>query len=124
MSKPGLGRGGAAGGKWVSNRAAQATTTQVSSPTVQTPMSAPHAPGGHGFEDSAVNEHARRAHGGQAAEEPQSSSFDRQQATDALSNLCYFREDDVEAYQAGKHTILPSNLNFHSEILSKIKPIR
>eukprot|EP00331_Platyophrya_macrostoma_P012532 CAMPEP_0176432490 /NCGR_PEP_ID=MMETSP0127-20121128/15426_1 /TAXON_ID=938130 /ORGANISM="Platyophrya macrostoma, Strain WH" /LENGTH=130 /DNA_ID=CAMNT_0017814673 /DNA_START=43 /DNA_END=435 /DNA_ORIENTATION=+ len=128
MSKA-LGRGGA-GGKWTSSRVTQSqnqtAAPPASSPTVATPMSAPHSAGGHGFEDSAVNEHARRQHAA-ADETPAAANFDRQTAADALSNLWFFRanadSDDFDLYKVEKQIIQPSSsVDFNRDILSKIKP--
>lgn len=126
MSKPGLGRG-AGGGKWTSTRVSQSQhQPTASSPTVATPMSAPHAAGGHGFEDSAVNEHARRHHTAAADETSLATHFDRQTAADALSNLWFFRAtsepDDFELLEVKKRIIQPSGINFHQDVLTKIKP--
>jgi hypothetical protein len=97
-------------------------------PTIASPVatpSQPHPPGGHGFEDSAVNEHARKMHhaAASAAEETVQSLFDRQTATDTLSNLSLFREEDLVAYEPGHALVQPSELAFHKEVLSKIKAV-
>lgn len=119
MSKQ-LGRGGAAaGGKWVSTRAQMAQAPPPAMPA--------HAAGSHGFEDSAIQE---RAHSRTVAEEqPASVSFDRQTATDALSNLYLFRdEDSVEGGWSQLNVqgsiYPPSSIDFKKEVLATIKPVK
>jgi hypothetical protein len=121
MSKPlARGGGGAAGGKWVSSRAQQAQTTPAPPPAAQA-----NAAGSHGFEDSAIQE---RAHSRAAPEEqPTGVNFDRQTATDALSNLFLFREADDEGFpklEVGKSIYPPSTIDFKKDILAAIKPVK
>ncbi|CUI14849.1 Hypothetical protein, putative [Bodo saltans] len=116
MSKPlARGGGGAAGGKWVSSRTQQAQTAPPAAPA--------HAAGSHGFEDSAIQE---RAHSRAVPEEQAAGvNFDRQTATDALSNLFLFREAEDEGgfpkLEVGKSIYPASTIDFKKDVLALVK---